>query len=314
MYPSSPVLLYACFGVPAEPWAGELARNLPDLQLRLWPHAGSLEEIDYVLVWNSPQGFLGQFPRLRAIFSMGAGVDRLLADDGLPLDVPLVRMVDPSLVAGMNEFILLTTLYYHRRMPEYRRQQSARMWNPLRPPLAQDRNIAIMGLGQLGSTCSRSLAALGFSVSGWSRTPREIAGVHCFAGEREFTEFLQRAEILVCLLPLTAQTRGILNAATFSRLPQGAHLIHAARGEHLVEADLLAALERGQIEAATLDVFAAEPLPADHPFWLHPAITVVPHAAALTQPKTAAPIVTANIIRDLSGEPLWHVVDRRTGY
>jgi glyoxylate/hydroxypyruvate reductase len=287
---------------------------MPMLEIRLWPDAGDPAEIDYVLAWNHPDGFLMRFSNLRAIYSMGAGVDRLLKDPGLPEGVPIVRMVDPSLVAGMNEFVLMRVLHYHRRMPEYEVQQRAGLWGPLRPPLAEDRKVGIMGLGQLGRTCAASLAGLGFAVRGWSRTPKSLSGVQCFAGIAQLPAFLGETEILICLLPLTPETEGILNATHFAQLPQGAFLVNVARGAHLVEEDLIFALETGRIAHATLDVFRAEPLAADHPFWTHPRVAIIPHAAALTQPRTAARTVAANIARDRAGEPLQDVVDRQTGY
>lgn len=309
-----PVLLYACFGVDPQPWIAELARALPEAQLRVWPEAGAAAEVEYVLAWNHPSGLLQQFPHLRAIFCLGAGVDRLLQDPLLPQGVPIVRMVDPSLVAGMNEFVLMRTLHYHRRMPEYAAQQRARQWRQLYPPLARERRVGIMGLGELGRACARSLVQLGFDVSGWSRTPKALPGVACHAGWQELPAFLARAEILVCLLPHTAETAGILSAATFAQLPRGACLINVARGALLVEEDLIPALDAGRLAGATLDVFRTEPLPPEHPFWSDPRITVIPHAAALTLPQTAARTVADNVRRHRAGQPLLNVVDVRLGY
>ncbi len=308
-----PVLLFACIGVPEDRWAEALAASAPGLELRFWPDAGAAEEIDYVLAWNLPNGFLGQFPHLRIIFSLGAGVERLLADPDLPA-APLIRMVDPSLAAAMNEFVLMRVLHYHRRMPEFEALQRQPLWRQLEAPLAKDRGVGIMGLGQLGLVCAQSLAALGFAVRGWSRTAKEAKGVATFAGEGQLTAFLAGSEILVCLLPLTPDTRGILNAANFDHLPRGAALINVARGGHLVEADLIPALDAGALSHATLDVFAHEPLPADHPFWRDGRITVIPHAAALTEPTTAAPRIAENIVRDRAGQPQLWVVDRESGY
>jgi len=308
------VLLFACFGVPPEAWATALTASLPGVAVRFWPDAGSPQDIDYVLAWNLPEGFLGQFPNLRAIFSLGAGVERLLADPTVPRGLPLIRMVDPRLAAAMNEFVLMRVLHYHRRMPEFEAQQRSGLWRQLAAPLAANRVVGVMGLGQIGLVCANSLVSLGFSVRGWSRTAKDVRGVQTFAGIRQLPAFLAGAEILVCLLPLTTDTRGILNSATFAHLPHGAALINVARGGHLVEADLIAALDDGRLSAATLDVFQTEPLPADHAFWRDPRITVIPHAAALTEPTTAAPIIAANIARDRTGEPLSHVIDRKSGY
>ena len=199
-------------------------------------------------------------------------------------------------------------------MPAVLASQRARLWAPLRPPMAQDRRIGILGFGQLGAHCAGSLSRLGFDVAVWSRTPRHLAGMTSFAGQDQLPDFFARSEIVVCLLPLTPDTVGILDAAAFAAMPRGGFLINVGRGGHLVEADLLAALDQGQIAGATLDVFAVEPLPVEHPFWAHDRVTVVPHISALTQPRTAVPVIAENIRRDRSGLPLLHAVDRTRGY
>jgi glyoxylate/hydroxypyruvate reductase A len=310
----APVLLFACFGVDPHRWREELQRALPELEVRLWPDAGDPREIDYVLVWDHPAGFLEQFPNLRAIFSMGAGVDRLLNDPELPVHVPLVRMADPGLAVLMKEYVLMRVLHYHRDMPTYERQQRAALWRQLPPRETRERRVGVMGVGQIGGTCARAIAELGFEVRGWGRSAREIPGVQVLAGAGRLREFLSGMEILVCLLPLTAETRGILNATHFALLARGAWLINLARGAHLVEADLLSALDSGQLAGATLDVFATEPLPSDHPFWRDPRITITPHASALTRPETAVPRLVANIARERAGQPLLDLIDRAAGY
>ncbi len=310
----APVLLFACFGVDAVPWSRELKRALSELELRLWPDVGDLREIDYVLTWNHPPGFLGQFPALRAIFSMGAGVDRLLLDPELPADIPLVRMADPGLAVFMKEYVLMRVLHYHRDMPAYERQQRAALWQQLPPLQTCERRVGILGVGQIGGTCARALAELGFEVRGWARSARAVPGVRVFAGRERLAEFLDGLEILICLLPLTAETRGILNGELFAQLARGAWLINLARGAHLVEADLLRALNAGELAGATLDVFATEPLPREHPFWRDPRITLTPHASALTRPQTAVPRLVQNIMRERAGQPLLDVVDRAAGY
>lgn len=309
----APVLLYACFGVDPARWSYELRRAWPQLDLRLWPDAGNLDEIDYVLTWNPPPGFLGQFPRLRAIFSMGAGVDRLLLDPELPA-VPLVRMADPGLAVLMKEYVLMRVLHYHRGMPAYEQQQRDARWCPLPPRATAQRRVGVMGVGQIGASCARALAELGFEVRGWARGAREVRGVSVFAGAGRLQEFLGGVQILICLLPLTAATRGILNAELFAQLDRGAWLIHLARGSHLVEADLLRALDSGQLSGATLDVFATEPLPREHPFWRDPRITITPHASALTRPETAVPRLVENIMREWAGQRPLDLVDRTAGY
>ena len=310
----APVLLYACFGVDPRRWSQELRRALPELELRLWPEAGDRGEIDYVLAWNHPPGFLTQFPNLHAIFSMGAGVDRLLLDPELPAHVPLVRMADPGLAVFIKEYVLMRVLHYHRDMPAYEQQQRARLWRQQPPLETRQRRVGVLGVGQIGGSCARALAELGFEVRGWARSARELPGVTVFSGAGSLTQFLSGVQILVCLLPLTPATRGILNAELFVQLARGAWLINLGRGAHLVEADLLRALDSGQLAGATLDVFATEPLPHEHPFWLDPRITMTPHAAALTRPETAVPRLVENIARERSGQPLLDLVDRAAGY
>lgn len=307
------VLLYACFGVEPAPWIAALRRLAPDVELRVWPQAGDVADVDFIFTWDAPRGFFEAFPNLQAVFSLGAGVDGLLGDSALPR-VPIVRMVDTGLVLGMKEFVLMRALHYHRQMPHYEAKQRAGEWAPLRTPLARDRTVGIMGLGQLGSACAQALAAVGFQVRGWSRTAKSIEGVQTFAGTEALPRFLTHCEILVCLLPLTPNTRDILNRELFDQLPRGAYLINVGRGAHLVENDLMTALDTGQLRGATLDVFRHEPLPSGHPFWRHPAITVVPHAAAFTHPETAAAVLVTNMRRAIAKAPLSDVVDLSRGY
>ena len=304
------VVLFACFGVAPEPWMAVLGEVAPDFEWRVWPGAGERDEVDYVVVWAQPNGFLRQFPNLRAVLCIGAGVDRILEDTDLP-DAPIARMRDTGLTQGMVEFVLARVLHYHRLMPAYEAQQREGVWRQLIAPLAGERTVGVLGLGQLGAACAVSLAANGFQVRGWSRTPKTLPGVAAFDGAIE--AFLAPCEVVVCLLPLTPATRGILNAATLSCLT-GASLINVGRGAHLVEADLIPALNAGHLANATLDVFATEPLPGGHPFWSDPRITVVPHASALTPPRTAGPTIVANIRRHLAGEALHDLVDRSAGY
>lgn len=310
---SNPVLLFACQDVSPSPWRAALMRAAPDLEIRVWPDAGDPETVDFGFAWGTPSGFWEQFPRLRAILSLGAGVDHLLAS-GAPDHVPIVRMTDPGLARDMSDFVLMRVLHYHRGMHLYERHQRAQAWMPIRPPRPEERAVGVMGLGELGAYCARTLAGAGFRVRGWSRSARTLEGVETFSGAEGLAPFLDGCEVLVCLLPLTSQTQNILNAELFSQLPKGACLIQVGRGPQLVEADLLAAMDEGRIAAATLDVFRQEPLPAGHPFWSREGITVVPHAAAFTYPETAAEVVAANIRRLQAGEPPVGLVDRALGY
>ncbi|HMR33590.1 MAG TPA: glyoxylate/hydroxypyruvate reductase A [Geminicoccaceae bacterium] len=294
-------------------WRRALREQIPGIDLRIWPDMGDPEEIEAALVWLPPPGLLAGLPQLRAVLSLGAGVDSLLADPTLP-DVPLCRMVDPSMTSGMAELVLTLALLYHRRLDVYEAQQARRLWRMVLPQPASATRVGIMGLGELGGPAARLLARHGFTVRGWCRAPRQVEGVTVFAGEGELEGFLRGSDILVCMLPLTAGTEGILCARTLAQLPRGARLINVARGRHLVEADLLAALDDGQLAHATLDVFRTEPLPAEHAFWAHPRIRVLPHTASYSQAEIAAEVVAENLRRLESGRPLVNLVDRQRGY
>jgi len=299
---------------PADVWREELTRRLPDLDFRVWPEAvGDPAEIEVALVWGAPRGELGRYPNLKAILSLGAGIDRMLEDPDLPA-VPIARMVDPSLTRTMAEYVLLAVLRHHREFDRYEREQRARRWAYAFPPHPGERRVGIMGLGELGAAAAKLVSGHGFAVLGWSRSPKAIDAVTSYAGRDELPTFLHRSDILVCLLPLTAETRGILDAELFAGLPHGAYVINVGRGEHLVEHDLLAALGSGHLAGATLDVFRSEPLPPDSPLWTEERILITPHVASYASPATAADGVAENIRRARAGRPLLHQVDRARGY
>ena len=295
-------------------WSAELAKHLPELDVRIWPEIGDPAEIEAALVWSPPHGLLAKFPNLKLIASLGAGVDHLFSDPSLPPEVPVVRLVDPHMTVAMSEYVLLQALRLHRQDPLYRQQQREGVWRPHGQPNAEARRIGIMGLGALGADAALRLKVVGFDVAGWSRSGKRIPGILCLHGTDGLSELLARSEILICLLPLTPETEGILDARLFSALPRGASVVNCARGAHLVEEDLLAALESGQLSAAVLDVFREEPLPPDHPFWRHPRVVVTPHVAAATHPATAAPIVAENLRRHRDGRALLNKVDRTRRY
>jgi len=295
-------------------WQAQLTRLTQELDIRVWPEIGDPAEIDYALVWRPEPGFLASLPNLTLILSLGAGVDHLLGDPRLPLHLPIVRLVDPHMTDAMSEYVVLQVLRLHRRDLDYRAQQEAGLWHELDQQNAVKRRVGILGLGELGRDAAKKLRALGFDVAGWSRGERTVPGVASYAGANGLPQLLCRSEILVCLLPLTAETEGILNARNLGLLPKGAALVNAARGAHLVEEDLLAALASGQISAAVLDVFREEPLPAGHPFWRHPRVILTPHVAAFTNPATAAPIILDNIRRFEEGRPLLNRIDPARGY
>ena len=307
-------LLFLSEADPVDPWRAALLAEMPDLDIRVWPEqVGEPEDIDVALVWNPPPGELSRFPNLKAILSLGAGIDALMRDDTLP-DLPLARMVDPSMTSTMADYVLLAVLRHHRHFDLFEREQRAGRWTFVFPKRPEDRTVGILGLGELGQAAALKLQAHGFEVRGWSRSPKKIEDVQSFHGRDQLQTFLESTEILVCLLPLTPDTHGILNASLFAGLPRDACLINAARGGHLVETDLLDALERGQLSAATLDVFETEPPPTTSPLWLHERVLITPHVASYCVPETAAKGIAANIKKARSGETLDHQVDRNRGY
>jgi glyoxylate/hydroxypyruvate reductase A len=295
-------------------WKPRLARLMPELEVRVWPELGDPADIDYALVWRPEPGLLASLPNLKLILSLGAGVDHILCDPRLPHHLPIVRLVDPYMTDAMSEYVVLQVLRLHRQDLDYRAQQQAGIWRELEQKNAAERHVGILGAGALGQDAGRKLKGLGFDVALWSRGDKTVAGLASYAGPAGLPALLGRSEILVCLLPLTAGTEGVLNASTLALLPKGAALINAARGGHLVEEDLLAALASGRLSAAVLDVFRDEPLPAGHPFWPHPRIVVTPHVAAATHPPTAAPIILDNIRRFEEGRPLLNRIDLAQGY
>jgi glyoxylate/hydroxypyruvate reductase A len=295
-------------------WREQLDRLMPEHAMRVWPDIGDPAEIDYALVWRPEPGLLAALPNLKLILSLGAGVDHILGDPLLPRRVPIVRLVDPGLTDAMSEYVALQVLRLHRLDLDYRAQQQARIWRELEQKNAADRPVGILGFGEIGRAAGRRLRALGFPVAGWSRRAKTVTGFTTFAGRDGLERLLARTEILVCLLPLTAATEGILCARNFAALPKGAGLVNAGRGAHLVEEDLIPALDAGQLSAAALDVFREEPLPPEHPFWHHPRILVTPHVAGITNPATAAPIIADTIRRFESGRPLRNRVDPARGY
>lgn len=296
-------------------WKRRLEALDPSIEVRLWPDPGSLDGIEAALVWKPPAGLLATLPRLRLVLSLGMGVDHVFADPALPKSVPVVRLVDPDLVNRMSEYCALAVLRYHRNADAYDAFQRARQWKALpNEPAGASRGVGILGLGEIGRDLAAKLAPFGFRLAGWSRTPKRVPSVESYHGAEGFKPFLARSEIAVCLLPLTPETEGILNEAAFAALPKGAVVVNAARGGHVVDADLLAALDGGHVAAAQLDVFRQEPLPPEHPFWTHPKVRITPHNAGLTNPETAAAQIVENLRRLRAGERLLNVVDPARGY
>jgi glyoxylate/hydroxypyruvate reductase A len=307
-------VLFFSTGDSADEWKTELAKHLPALEFRVWPEIGDPGEIDAAIVWRPPPGLLSSLANLKLIAVLGAGVDSLFADPTLPEGVPVVRLVDPYMTVAMSEYVQCQVLRLHRQDFTYKRQQQARQWRQLPQPNAAERRVGVLGLGVLGSDAALKLKVLGFDVAGWSRSGKRLRGIPTFHGPDGLSALLQRSEIVVCLLPLTPATTGILDRRLFAQLPRGAAVVNCARGRHLVEADLIEALANGQLSAAVLDVFADEPLLPDHPFWHHPQIAVTPHVAAVTHAPTAALVVAENLRRVAQGKPLLHRVDPSERY
>jgi glyoxylate/hydroxypyruvate reductase A len=295
-------LVYKADPNRAATWARLFAERAPDVPFEVWPGVAHPQRVKYLAAWLPPDDLASAFPNLEVLFSVGAGVDQLnLAK--IPPHVKLVRMIEPALIATMAEYVSFAVIALHRDMPVYLAQQRERTWREQRVRAPGASRVGILGTGLLGKAALDQLRALGFQCEGWSRS----SGV-------PLEEFLARTDILVCLLPLTDETRGILCARVFDALPEGAALVNVGRGGHLVERDLLAALDRGRLRAAILDVCETEPLPAQHPFWTHPKIWLTPHIASTTQPESAVEAVIANLRRHQRGDAMEGLVDRGRGY
>lgn len=288
-----------------------------DLRLGSTPEElGKLEEIDAAVCWHPPHGLLARMPRLRLVQSVGAGIDHIMADPALPPQLPVCRIVDAQMAAGMRAYVAWAVIRQQRGMDRCQQNAARRLWQDQPVPAPARHGVGIAGLGTLGMACAEALLAIGYRVRGWSRSPRPDApaGVETYHGAQQLGEFLSGCDTLVCLLPLTQATRGFLCADVFARLPRGAHLVNVGRGEHLVEADLLAALEAGQLGAATLDALAQEPLPPAHPFWADPRILVTPHIATRTDIGVIARQTLDNLALLRRGRQPPNMIDRSRAY
>lgn len=290
----------------------------PGVDLRLLPDLGTLQQIEAAACWQPPPGVLATLPGLRLVQSLAAGIDHLTNDPALPRQVPLCRIVDPEMASGMAAYVVWAVVHHQRHMGRFLQQAGQQLWKvqPVQP--TRQHTVGIAGLGFLGQTCAQALLALGYRVRGWRRSAPPPAGVASevvlFHGDAQRADFLAGCDTLVNLLPLTEATRGVLDAALLAQLPRGAHLVNVGRGDHLVQADLLAALASGQLAAATLDTFAQEPLPAGHPFWLHPQITVTPHIATRTHPAVIVQQTLDNLAALRAGHRPDAAVDLARGY
>lgn len=308
-------VLYA--GDPSEgtAWRERVHALQPGLDLILDIEGTDPASVD-ILVYEAsgPIQDLTPYRNVAAIQNLWAGVETILANPTLPNDVTLCRMVEEGLTEGMTDYVVGHVYRLHLEMDAHRTRQGRRDWSTDNPPLSRDRMVGIVGLGALGRDAAEKLAFLRFDVSGWSRSPKDIAGVRCLSGEEGLRVLLAESEILVLLAPLTAETENLLDTARIGMMKPGAHLINVARGPLIEDAALLAALESGQVGSATLDVFRTEPLPQDHPYWGHASVTVTPHIASITRPETAAKVIVEQVRRFERGEPFAHVVDRAKGY
>lgn len=306
-------LLYKADPARGEQWKALFAEHAPDIEWRAWPDIGDPQDITYLAAWMAPDDVQALLPNLQVVFALSAGVDQLDLSR-LPVSLPVVRLLDPGISHGMCEYACFAVLSLHRDMLRYRQQQVESRWQAHRLVPASRRRIGVMGLGLQAQQILASLKGFGFALSGWARSAHGIEGVECYAGAAQLPTFLAQCDILLCVLPLTEQTTGILNRELFQHLPHGAALVNMGRGRHLVEEDLLAALDSGQISAAVLDVLHQEPADAAHPFWQHPQILLTPHIAAMTQPDSAFPGLLENIRRHERGEAMLGQVDRGQGY
>ncbi len=299
---------------PAENWIKAIAAELPELDMRVWPDAGDRAEVEFIIANQMPPGEFASFPNLKFVASTSAGVDRLLNDPDFPAHVPIIRSINTQRTATMCAWVCYQVIGHHRRFNEYRENQPGKIWEHLRYASPDKVGIGIMGLGTLGGTAARALRGLMYDVAGWSRSPKSMDGIKCFAGSGEFGAFLARSHILVSMLPGTAETNDLLNRETLALLPAGAYFVNCGRGNVIDEDALIAAMDQGHIAGAALDVFKTEPLPEDHPFWSHPKITLTPHYSSNGIARHGIAVVVENIRRVRAGQPLADVVDKQAGY
>ena len=297
-----------------EAWKKALQALAPDIKFYNYLEEHPKEAIEAGMVWKHPQGIFAQYPALQYIASFGAGVDFLMEDPEISENLPITRVVDPYLASDMSEFVISAILSYLKNFNRYQRDQIEKIWNPLPYKRIADYTVGIMGLGELGRCLANDLNNMGFKVIGYSNSIKKLNYVESFAGETQRVKFLSQSQILVCLLPLTDTTRGILNKSLFSELPEGAYVINVARGGHLVDEDLISMLDNGHLSGACLDVYHEEPLPVQHPFWTHPKIFMTPHIASVSDIEAVVPQLIENYRRFKSGLPLLNQVSTIRGY
>jgi glyoxylate/hydroxypyruvate reductase len=302
---------FCCTGTKAAPWVEGLCAALPEAEVDEWQPGAP--PADYAVVWAPPQKFMDEQPALKGIFNIGAGVDALLKLR-LPPQAIVVRIDDGGMAVQMAEFVCHAVIRHFRELDVYEKEIAQGKWSYRKPRRRDEFPVGVMGLGVLGQRVAEALLHFEFPVLGWSRTAKDIPGARCFSGEGQLGEFLAASKMLVCLLPLTPETQGIMNKANLSRLQPGGYVINVARGAHLVDEDLVALLDSGHLAGATLDVFRTEPLPAGHPFWAHPKVTVTPHTSARTLRDETIAQIAGKLLAHERGEPIAGVVDRQRGY
>lgn len=310
----APSIVFLWEGGDASVWKAGLSATLGDIDFRVYPDVGDVEDVDYVMTWMPPLGVIKQFPNLKAIFSIGAGVSHILRDPEVPEWVPIVRLTDEALSLDMSLHVVYWVLHFHRGYDKYRKQQQTRQWLRHPFPPNEDRKIGVLGMGAIGAVTAGILRDFKFDVAGWSRSKKNIEGVQSFQGDAQLEEFLSRTEILVAVLPPTPATTNLIDRKMLAAMPKGACLINMGRGELIVDADLLEALNSGHIAGAALDVFREEPLPPGNPLWDHPNLYVTPHAAGPTSVKYGARRIGANIMAIGQGRTPSPIYDRSRGY
>ncbi|MCH7409839.1 glyoxylate/hydroxypyruvate reductase A [Belliella sp. DSM 111904] len=294
-----------------EIWEKEIIGIDNQIDIQVYPDIERFEDVTVVLLWNHPKGYLTKFPNLKLVCSMGAGVDHILADETIPENLPITRIVDPKLTFSMSNFVIMGVLNYHRQWTRYQMQQLERKWDMSKPEIPV--HVGVLGVGELGGDLINKLQALGLEVSGYGNSPKNGLSYSYYYGD-QLQDFLNQCNLIVCLLPLTSHTTKFLNKAFFQKCKAGTYLINVARGKHLEEKDLVEALDKGLLSGALLDVFSEEPLPEDHPFWSHEKIQVTPHIASVTNPKAAVPQIVKNYHNILNQQPLINQIDRKRGY
>lgn len=307
------IVIVSDFANP-EPWISALKKADPEVEVVLYDELKDRSKMEFALAWNHAPGIFMQFPGLKTISSLGAGVDHLLKDPDIPAHINIVRIIDPLLSQDMFEFALAVIMSRLKNLGHFRENQHQKVWKKKRYLRMDQVGVGVMGTGVIGHHVASNLQRIGFSVSGWSRSEGQPASYKKYFGQEQLEAFLKNTDILISLLPLTPETRGVLNKNTLGMLPQGAWMVNLGRGPLLVDEDLINLLDTGHLAGANLDVFQKEPLPEDHPFWAHPKVHITPHIASLTDPESVAPQIVENYRRTLQNQPLLNLVDRKKGY